>query len=206
MDNMEPENSWTHLELRTLAESSRKGVSLEQLSHNLNRSQMSILLKSRELAGIKTDLPEGNLVQRQLEEFFNRCRKKLSSLPTGTFFKYDNRPLDGGSPINLLEPKFEKKPISLSQKMPDPFLKPSLNRRTPAPRGENKIILERERIYEYRRKYPKSKMKCYHYCLHDCPIGKQLRYNQKCSFSGGIFTYMGQNYNACLFFEKNKQE
>ena len=93
-----------------------------------------------------------------------------------------------------------KKPIHFSHRMPDPYLRPAI-KKIQAPTGQNKLILERDRIQQFRQKHPKVVFKKQDFCYKMCKAGSSLRYNEHCRHSAGIYTYADENYVACLFFE-----
>lgn len=183
--------------IKKLRDCARKGKTLAETSAQLQWHEMEVLKECWELAGFRNELPIENLTSTQREEFFNRCRPKIGRL----FIKpeIDTTNIDNG-PI-FSQPQ-TKKPIHLSHRMPDPYLRPELRKVEP-PSGYNKQLLERERILQYRQAHPKVVFKKQSYCYQECQIGRALRYNVRCKHSAGIYTYAGENYIACLYFESD---
>lgn len=186
--------------IRILRDCARKGKTLAETSEMLYWPEMEVLKACKELAGIREKLPPEELSTEQREEFFNRCRPKIGRLfitPDIETSEIDNKP--------LFEQPAPPKPIHLSRRMPDPYLRPAI-KKTQAPSGQNKLILERERILQFRQQHPKVVFKKQEYCYNMCQIGKALRYNERCKHSAGIYTYAGENYIACLYYESILRE
>lgn len=178
-----------------LRDCARKGKTLAETSVMLHRPEMEVLKVCRKLADFGEKLPTEELTTEQREEFFNRYRSKIGRLfiaPDIGTSEINNKP--------LFEQPTSPKLLHFSRRMPDPYLRPAI-KKLQAPSGQNKLILERERIFEFRQQHPKVVFTKHNYCYKVCPIGSALRYNEHCKHSAGIYTYAGEKYIACLYYE-----
>lgn len=182
--------------IKILRDCARGKKTLAETSALLHRPEMEVLNECWALVGFREFLPGDTLTTEQKEEFFNRCRPKIGRLfiaQERDVSDIDNRP--------IFSQPTSKKQIRLSRRMPDPYLRPAIQK-PQVPTGINKLLLERDRIIKFREAHPKVVFKKQDYCYKTCEIGRTLRYNEHCTNSAGIYTYAGENYIACMRFEE----
>lgn len=193
----------------SIMENSLSGKSLATISNLVGCSKETLLTFCEEYLKIK-EHDTSMLTDKQMEEFFNRCRpglfrrfKEMSQVAPISF---------GGQPIRFAEVR-EKPLMQLSKRMHDPYLRPQLKSKKVVKKEKPKLPqqpvrkgpfdAEKETILRYKRFHPLAIFPFYQDCF-ACASRRNMMCNQ-CPHFAGVYPYKGLNYAACLRKEHDSE-